>query len=135
MSITNFEEWTPEFSKSLQPVVIWLEEFFSGKHGNPIRTKARPVTGPKLCEAIKNRLDISIPEPTLRKCILETRSRGQVPIGAGGKGYFLIQTREEMTDVIKSLEERGQANLYAARCLRNYDFKKLRGDTFDDLFG
>lgn len=134
MSITNFEDWTPEFNKSLQPVVIWLEEFFSGVNGNPIRGKSRPVTGPKLCEAIKKRLDISIAEPTLRQCIRETRFRGQVAIGGGGKGYYLIQTETELKEQVKSLEERAEGNLYAARCLRNFDTKKLRGELFHQLF-
>jgi hypothetical protein len=132
--ITNFEEWTPEFNKSLQPVVIWLEEFFSGVNGNTIPGKSKPVTGPKLCEAIKKRMDISIAEPTLRQCIRETRFRGQVPIGGGGKGYYLIQTPSELEDQIRSLEERAEANNYAARCLRNFDTKKLRGDLFHQLF-
>ena len=132
--ITNFEEWTPEFSKNLQPVVIWLEEFFAGTHGNPVRGYNNPVTGPKLCKAIKERLNITLAESGLRQCIRETRFRGQVPIGGSQKGYYLIQTPSELESQIKSLEDRAEGNLFAARCLRNYDTKKLRGDVFHQLF-
>jgi len=132
--ITNFEEWTPEFNKSLQPVVIWLEEFFSPQDGIVLRGKTKPVKGPQLCQAIKKELNVSVAEPTLRQCIRETRFRGQVPIGGGGKGYYLIQTPTEMEEQIRSLEERAEGNLYAARCLRNYDQKRLKGDLFHQLF-
>ena len=133
--ITNFEEWTPGFNPKHQPVVLWLEEFFSGTKGNRIPTKSSPVTGPKLCKAIKARLGFkSFSEAQLRTCVVEVRKRGIICLGSGGKGYYLVETNEELDLQIKSLEERAVATKYSAEALKRFDRSKLTGGLFERLF-
>lgn len=135
--LTNYEEWTPGFNPNHKPVVLWMEELFSGTKGNRVPTKDKPVTGPKLCEAVEKRLGFkSFSEVELRSCVAQIRQRANIALGSGGKGYFRIETPEELALQIKSLEERADSIQAAARALRRLDPKSLKsGGVFDQLFG
>ena len=57
-------------------------------------------------------------EPTrdlIRECIMEDK----YPIGSYNKGYFLINTQEELDKVIKSLENRIDGIEKRIKCLKN----------------
>jgi len=134
--ITNFEEWTPGFNPNHKQVVLWMEEYFSGTKGNRVPTKDKPVTGPKLCEGIQKRLGFkSFSEVELRSCVAQVRQRANIALGSGGRGYFRIETPEELALQIKSLEERADSIQAAARALRRLDPSQLKkNNLFDNLF-
>jgi hypothetical protein len=132
--ITNFEKETNFNPEKHLPVVVWLETYFRGTKGNRIPTSGTPIVGKKICDAIKARLDLtSFGESELRLCIHQTRKRGIVPIGSSSKGYFLIQSQDEMDLQIRSLEERASAIQSAADSLRQFTMETQK-TLFDELF-
>jgi hypothetical protein len=114
------------FEAKIMPAVEVLERYFTGLDGNPIPSVDKPMTGPKLISIIKSKLHYpKFDESNLRDCVHQIRERGNVPMGSSNKGYFRINTSEELQEVVRQLEKRSEGIRHAAVCLRNYDQTKF----------
>jgi len=80
--------------------------------------------------------DGTFTETRLRKLINHIRFNGILPIISGPYGYYITQDKQEILEMVKSLEERAQSILSGARGLKGYaqEIENERNERNEDVY-
>lgn len=106
--ITGFEEKTQELTEDEMKLVKPLISGFR------LRDKNSPIHGKDVVKGVndycqKNNISIKMTEVRLRKIVNYIRSKSLLPVMATSKGYYCAQTKEEVLEQIRSLNERANS--------------------------
>lgn len=100
--ITNFEEYTHDLTsdeKLALPIII--------RGLNLQRGKNNAITNVEIRQILKEKYQIKISDPRIRKIINYIRVRSLVPkLCASSKGYYIAINKEEHYEYLLSLQER-----------------------------
>jgi hypothetical protein len=125
--ITLFEEHTYEVSPDEYKAVEFIVNFLKGKTNLPKPVPHKPIPAPKLVSLINRELPNlkkKFSEVRLRKCINLIRRNSLCFVCSSSKGYWEAATIAEMDEIIKSIEERGNAILASAAGLRTIKYSE-----------
>ena len=105
--ITNFEQITMELSEAEIETLKGLIAGFSK------RTKDNPIKAPEIVKSMKvycqkNNLP-KFTDVRLRKMVNYIRSNSLLPVIATSKGYYVSYDEKEISEQIKSLQERANS--------------------------
>lgn len=117
--ITSFEKITHEITEDEKSIIQLLIAGFNTK------TKENPIKAPeivkKMNEALLNKgKSFKLTEVRLRKLCNHIRSNGLLPLIATSSGYYTTNSKKEIEDQIKSLQDRAQAILNSAKGLEKF---------------
>ena len=125
MSITNFEEITPELTieeLALVPILI---------SGFELHTEKNPIKAPEIISSLRTYLSVNKPgikikitEARLRKFVNHIRVNAMLPLIATSKGYYVSWDDNELRMQVKSLQERARSILNAADGLERFIYGK-----------
>ena len=118
--IENFEEQTEPLPPKLMPVVQWLDDYFAGRTTHPVPTLNKKIKAFVLQKMIAGLFSMKFGGTNLRKCINHLRQKGTVPIGSSNRGYYTCQNDDEVQSNIRSLNQRANGVLAAARGLERF---------------
>lgn len=99
------------------------------------KTKDNPIKAPEIIAAInqdyaKYGLSKKLTEPRLRKLVNYIRANGLLPLIATSSGYYCSVDKTEIQSQIKSMKQRADAIVHAAKGLERYRANFIQTDLF-----
>lgn len=117
--VENFENHTKELTQEeLRLLPMFIKGFKNYGSTNPI--KASDVVTLINSYLSKNKIDITVTQPKLRKIANHIRTNGLLPLIATSKGYFVSRDAEVIKSQIRSLEQRANSIQRCADGLKKY---------------
>lgn len=117
--IKNFESITEELTEKELSIIPFLV------NGLITKTKSNPIKAPEIVEAMNvflfnKKIDITLTEPRLRKCVNYIRTNGILPLIATSKGYYVSRDKTEILSQIESLQQRANSMIKGANGLKKF---------------
>jgi len=105
----------------LKPIMMWMDDLFSGKTTHPQPTKENPITTKQLINIIKPSFSTpSFKSQHIRVIVHHLRFNSKVAILSNNTGYYTSTDKKDIQEVIDSLHFRAEGIKQAAHALTRF---------------
>lgn len=117
----NHEFYENKVHEQLKPIMMWMDDLFSGRTTHSQPTKENPITTKQLIEIIKTSFTApSFKSQHIRVIVHHLRFNSGVAILSNNTGYYTSTDKEEIKQVIDSLHARAEGIKQAAHALTRF---------------
>lgn len=117
----NHQYYENKIHEHLRPIMMWMDDLFSGRTAHPQPTKENPITTKELIQIIRPSFSApSFKSQHIRVIVHHLRFNSGVAILSNNTGYYTSSDQEEIQQVIDSLHARAEGIKQAAHALTRF---------------